>query len=343
MSDIEKKWYRGHLLVWVLSPLALLFYLISALRRCLYALGVKQSVKVDAPVIVVGNISVGGNGKTPVVLALAEYYKNKGVKVGILSRGYGSKSDFYPRKVSENDEAKHVGDEPRLLAGRSGCDVVIDPNRVRGATYLVEQCESDLIICDDGLQHYALSRDVELIVMDDRLVGSGFLLPMGPLREGKWRLGTVDAIIHNSSVMPQLSQPCAAQFLMSLEPGNLINVKDRQRQISSDSFRDSPVSALAGIGSPQRFFSQLENLGLKLNSARAFPDHHDFTVDDIPTETVIMTEKDAVKVSAFAHKDCWFLPVTANIDNQFFNLITNKLLNCGLTVQSNEKENENGI
>jgi tetraacyldisaccharide 4'-kinase len=337
------KWYRGHPLVWLLAPLTLLFYCVSAVRRLLFKIGVKKAERVNAPVIVVGNISVGGNGKTPVVLALAEYYTRNGIKVGILSRGYGGNSSFYPRSVNENDSAQEVGDEPRLLASRSGCHVVIDPKRARGARYLVEELGCQLIICDDGLQHYALHRDVELVVMDDRLVGSGFLLPMGPLREGKWRLANVDAIVHNSDVIPRFNHPVSQQFSMSLQPGELINIKNKKQQVSVASFREKPVSALAGIGSPQRFFNQLKAMGLNLVASLPFPDHYHFSRDDIPDGTVIMTEKDAVKVASYAHDDCWFLPVSACIDSAFFDVINNKLATTGLVIDSSEKEEENGV
>ncbi|WP_420935957.1 tetraacyldisaccharide 4'-kinase [Alteromonas sp. A081] len=343
MSDWVKKWYSGHPLVWLLAPLTLLFYCVSSFRRLLFKLGVKKAVKVNAPVIVVGNISVGGNGKTPVVLALAEYYTRNGIKVGILSRGYGGNSSFYPRKVNENDNAEEVGDEPRLLASRSGCTVVIDPVRARGAGYLVEELGCQLIICDDGLQHYALHRDVELVVMDDREVGSGFLLPMGPLREGKWRLANVDAIVHNSDVVPHFEYPVSRQFSMSLQPGKLINIRDRGRQVSVESLREKPVTALAGIGSPQRFFNQLKAIGVNLIASLPFPDHYHFTRDDIPDGTVVMTEKDAVKVASYAHDGCWFLPVSARISDAFFNAIDNKLATTGLVIKSSEKEKEDGV
>ena len=150
------KWYFGHPFVWLLSPFALLFYFISAIRRLLFKIGIKKVFKANAPVIVVGNISVGGNGKTPVVLALADYYQKQGIKVGILSRGYGAKSPEYPRLVKGEDDASEVGDEPRLLTIRSQCDVVIDPVRARGAAFLSDELHCDLIICDDGLQHLSL-------------------------------------------------------------------------------------------------------------------------------------------------------------------------------------------
>ncbi|WP_394220373.1 tetraacyldisaccharide 4'-kinase [Alteromonas gracilis] len=338
IKTLHDKWYFGHALVWLLSPFALLFYFVSAIRRLLFKLGIKNTFKANVPVIVVGNISVGGNGKTPVVLALAEYYQKQGIKVGILSRGYGAKSPIYPRLVKADDAASEVGDEPRLLAIRSQCDVVIDPVRARGAAYLSDELQCQLIICDDGLQHYALHRDIELVVMDDRKVGSGFLLPMGPLREGQWRLGKVDALIHNSRSMPTFETPVAPQFLMTLVPGDFTSVSNRVRTNTLEEIRKVPCSAIAGIGSPQRFFSQLKEMGIQLSQAIPLADHNAIAPSDLPSNRVLMTEKDAVKIASFAHEDCWFLPVTAHLAPDFFNLINVKLAKAGLTIHQSGQE-----
>ena len=325
-------------MVWLLAPLALLFYFVSAIRRLMFNMGIKKVFRANVPVVVVGNISVGGNGKTPVVLALAEYYQSQGIKVGILSRGYGAKSPTYPRLVNGEDDASEVGDEPRLLAIRSQCDVVIDPMRARGAAYLSDELHCDLIICDDGLQHYTLHRDVEVVVMDDRKVGSGYLLPMGPLREGQWRLSTVDALVHNSRSMPTFGNAVAPQYLMTLVAGDFTSVSNRVKTSPLEEIQKKPCSAIAGIGSPQRFFSQLEEMGIKLSSTTPLTDHHAFSPSDIPSGRVLMTEKDAVKAASFAHDDCWFLPVTAHLAPDFFNLVNVKLANAGLKIHQNGQE-----
>ena len=335
-QTVHDKWYNGHALVWLLAPLALLFFFLSGVRRLLFKSGIKKRFKASVPVIVVGNISVGGNGKTPVVLALAEYYKSRGLKVGILSRGYGAKSPQYPRVVTHNDPANEVGDEPRLLAGRSGCIVVIDPVRSRGAAMLQNECGCDLIICDDGLQHYALHRDVELVVMDERLVGSGYLLPMGPLREGQWRLAKVDAIVHNARTLPSFDQSVSPQFLMSLEPSDFVNVADSDKTATTYEISTQTCKAMAGIGDPQRFFNQLKAMGITLNEERALADHFAFSSSDIPSGRVLMTEKDAVKARAFAHEDCWYLPVTARLSPDFYQLVDAKLLRAGLALDNNQ-------
>ena len=343
-KTLHDNWYFGHGLVWLLAPFALLFYFVSAIRRLLFKVGVKKVFKAEVPVIVVGNISVGGNGKTPVVLALADYYQSHGIKVGILSRGYGAKSAVYPRRVNGDDNAAEVGDEPRLLAIRSQCDVVIDPNRARGAAYLTEELQCELIICDDGLQHYALHRDIELVVMDDRKVGSGYLLPMGPLREGQWRLSTVDALIHNSRSMPTFDHAVAPQFLMTLVPGDFTSVSNRAKTCTVEEIRKQvPCSAIAGIGSPQRFFNQLRDMQITLSHTQPLADHHAMTPSDIPQGTVLMTEKDAVKAASFAHEACWFLPVSAHLAPDFFNLIDVKLAKAGLMLNKTDRNNNNGI
>ncbi len=320
MSRLTQRWYQGHLLFWLLWPLSVLFVCMSAARRLAFRLGLKASTYVDAKVIVVGNLSVGGNGKTPTVIALAMHYHQQGRKVGILSRGYGGSNLNFPRQVLPGDPATEVGDEPLLMATRTGLPVVIDPKRGRGAQYLVRELQCDVIICDDGLQHYALARDAEVVVMDERGVGSGHLLPMGPLREGRWRLNHVDAVIHNTTSREpvRIAGVDVLQVNMQLTPGNAVNVKHPRDEVALTHWQAGPVTAVAGIGNPQRFFRQLESLGLSLKACKSFNDHHQFSPQDIPRGTVMMTEKDAVKVTSMAHDDCWFLPVTASLPDALY-------------------------
>lgn len=325
MSPTLKAWYNGHPFCFLLFPLTVVFWLLSATRRFLYKVGVFTRVKVKAKVVVVGNISVGGNGKTPVVLALAEHFHSRGLNVGILSRGYGGKAAHYPCEVTEQSLASEVGDEPRLLAARSGATVVVDPNRGRGAQYLSEDKGCDIIICDDGLQHYRLHRDVEVVVMDDRKLGSGLLLPMGPLREGKWRLATVDAIVHNVDGEVETMTLSTPQYPMTLHPSDFVKVNDASVTTTSSTFAKTKTVAIAGIGNPERFFNTLRTLGLSPYKTIPFADHHHFEASDLPNECVLMTQKDAVKVASFAHDDCWYLPVTAKLPDQLYAQIANKL------------------
>lgn len=320
MTKLEKAWYQGNIALWLLLPFSLLFWLLSSCRRWCYKLGIKSSHKVDAPVIIVGNISVGGNGKTPLVLRLADWLKQQGYRPGILSRGYGGKAPQYPYTVTADSTAQEVGDEPVLIKQRLDCPLVVDPNRVRGAQYLIEQHKCNIIICDDGLQHYRLQRDMEIVVMDgQRRLGNGFLLPMGPLREGKWRLQQADFVVVNGGSTE------AGQVLMSLEPGHLVNVKYPNNSRSVNDFKHQPVTAAAGIGNPERFFELLRSKQLKVQQTLSFVDHHMFQPGDLPDSTVLMTEKDAVKCKAFAADDWWYLPVTAKLSEQFRHDLLQKL------------------
>jgi tetraacyldisaccharide 4'-kinase len=276
-----------------------------------FTLKIKSSSKIPVPVIVVGNISVGGNGKTPLVVYLANRLKQEGYRPGVLSRGYGGKNAIYPQSVDNASTADVVGDEPVLMRQNINCPLMVDPIRVRGAKSLVEKHNCDVIICDDGLQHYALQRDIEIVVVDGkRGTGTNLLLPAGPLREGKWRLDTADFVVLNGGKVTN------GDHLMSLESGRLVNIKQRNRSMSIYDIK-TPVIAAAGIGNPQRFFDLLEQKQVKLKNCLSFVDHHHFTEQDLPKEMVLMTEKDAVKCTEFAHDDWWYLPVNAKLTQQF--------------------------
>lgn len=324
-------WYRHKLRWWLicLYPLSVMFAGISALRRWLYRQRLLDSDHPGVCCIVVGNISVGGNGKTPVVIALATHFQAKGYRPGILSRGYGGSCKQFPYAVTVDDSADVVGDEPLLMKLRTNVPVVIDPRRSRGAQHLVDRYNCDLILCDDGLQHYALRRDIELIVMDDRQLGNGHLLPMGPLREGAWRLATVDAIVHNGEgpFLPEQWVSMQQQHRMRLIPGVPTSIKDG-RSLSNASELSSAytrLEALAGIGNPQRFFDTLDALGVSTTKRHTFNDHHKFVRTDIPMSPVIMTEKDAVKVKAFAHPDAWYLPVSAALPQALYDKLDQRV------------------
>jgi len=305
--SIEQAWYKKPSFILLLTPFSALFGLISALRRLLYSLGIKSSTRGKTPVIVVGNISVGGSGKTPVVIWLAQYLQNKGHKVGVVSRGYGGKAPHYPYLVNSNSSALESGDEPLLIYQRLNIPVVVSPNRVQAIKLLEEQGNIDFILSDDGLQHYAMARDIELVVIDgQRRFGNGWLMPVGPLREPISRLKSADILICNGGLA------ALNEVQMQLEPGLLVNIKTGEKRALQ---KNESVVALAGIGSPARFFATLSHMGANIVSQHAFKDHQAFTQSDfdglLGSHPLIMTEKDAVKCASFVDERCWFLPVNA--------------------------------
>lgn len=320
MSLIEKVWFKrtlGYRLIsLIFVPFMLLFWILSTIRKLTYQWNIKNSIAVEAPVIIVGNISVGGNGKTPLVVTIVEWLIEAGYKPGVLSRGYGGKT-IYPASVDDNSQAAQVGDEPMLMKHRLSCPIVVDPIRPRGAKFLVEQHQCNVIVCDDGLQHYRLKRDIEIAVVDGvRLYGNGCLLPMGPLRETRGRLGSVDFVVFNGKPNNQRLLQSKNHFFMDLVPTDLVNLADSNLKKPLTAITNDVV-ALAAIGYPQRFFDLLSVKGIKLKKTLSFVDHHQFSEQDIPQGTILMTEKDAVKCRQFAQPDWWFLPVDAQLSEQF--------------------------
>lgn len=307
----------------VLAPLAGVFWALSAARAALYWVGLLRPVRLPVPVIVIGNITAGGTGKTPLAIWLAQTLLAAGWRPGIVSRGYGGVGG-QQLVLSDSDPAQ-VGDEPLLLARQTGCPVWVGSRRAEaGAALLAAHPEVDVVLCDDGLQHLALARDIEIAVVDGaRGVGNGHRLPWGPLREGVGRLKTVTAVVVNGPLRESLPEGVKA-YVMQLQPGVLHNVCDPLLTRTVADFVMRPIHAVAGIGNPQRFFEQLTGLGLTI-TAHAFPDHHRFVASDLPAETVIMTSKDAVKCASFAHTNCWALAVEAEVDDALIDTILNRL------------------
>lgn len=334
MRLIEKVWFKNHQarywLVPLLMPLTGLFYLISLIRRIGFRTGLLSTFKIDKPVIIVGNISVGGNGKTPIVIHLVEMLKTLGMKPGVISRGYGGNAESYPYLLNGKSTTQQAGDEPILIYQRCNVPVVVGANRVANAQMLIAN-ECNIIISDDGLQHYKLQRDLELVIIDaKRLFGNGLLMPAGPLREGLWRLKQADLVIYNG-IMPSVVHPTGKKnVLMSLMGNQLINIKTGEHLLISEFLKQwSTVNAAAGIGEPQRFFDTLQSLGFNLKQQIGFIDHKDFKPDDfsiIKTDSpLLMTEKDAVKCNNFAQKNWWYLPVSAVFSEQDEKVILNSI------------------
>jgi len=321
----EDIWYGNHWSKWLLAPLSVTFAAITCSRRKLFELGIKASVKPAVPTIVVGNITVGGTGKTPLVVYLCEQLIAAGYKPGIISRGYGSKAPQYPYIVNNDSPVAYSGDEPFMLHKRTQCPLVISPVRTAAAAHLLAHFDVDVIITDDGLQHYAMQRDIELIVIDGkRRLGNGHLLPMGPLREGAWRLKTADFVICNGG------NGLAGEANMRLVAAPLRKVSNNEAaETGVGSGTEVANVAIAGIGNPQRFYNTLEKHDYVIEDHLSFPDHHAFTAADIAQfaagRTVIMTEKDAVKCQSFAQDNWYYLPVNASLDSDFLPLLLLKL------------------
>ena len=307
---VEQQWQGENLLTALLTPLSWLFCSLVAIRRLAYAHGWKASAKLPVPVVVVGNITVGGSGKTPLTAWLAGFLLEQGYAPGIVSRGYGGNSRGAPLRVQADSDPAQAGDEPLLLARRSGCPVAVCRDRVAAARLLLDQDDCDVIIADDGLQHLRLQRDIELVVIDgDRWLWNKKCIPAGPLREKPDKLHEVDFVVVNG---PARSR----HWRMKLEGETLVALTSRARRKPLASLRGERVHAVAGIGNPQRFFHALRDAGLEVIE-HPFPDHYRFSTEDLDFGDelpLIMTEKDAVKCEDFARENWWYLPVTASVD-----------------------------
>ncbi|MHB1948820.1 MAG: tetraacyldisaccharide 4'-kinase [Gammaproteobacteria bacterium] len=320
MQNLERRWYRSSH-DWVtgsLLPLSWVFRSIVSLRRFCYQIKLKKSYHFSAPVIVVGNITVGGTGKTPFVIWLAQWLKTKGYKPGIVSRGVGGKTQRAPRWVQKHADPKFVGDEALLLARKSECPVVIAIDRVAAVKELLAKSDCDIVISDDGLQHYRLGRQIEIAIVDgDRGFGNQAFLPAGPLRESLQRLQEVNFIIEQNSVQKNHEKIVS----MQLQGDQLISLKNHHQKIQIHSLQGQKVHAVAAIGNPQRFFESLRKCGLELIE-HCFPDHYLYQASDFQfndTLPILMTEKDAVKCDEFADERFWFLPVEMQVGAQFEN------------------------
>lgn len=327
MADwLQRQWYRISIWHLVLIPISWVFGLVIILRREAYRIGWLASCKLPIPVIVVGNITVGGTGKTPLVVWLAQQLQAMGFHPGIISRGYGAEHR-QPMPVHADSDARALGDEPVLIAMRTGLPVWVCRDRVASARALRQAHPAcDVIISDDGLQHYRLQRDVEIAVIDgQRLFGNRQLLPAGPLREPPSRLKEVDAIVCNGGFSPADGHV----YDMRLNAGSFRQVRNPARTASASDLEQKTLLAIAGIGHPERFFAQLREMQLVFES-RAFPDHHPYVAEDLQAQgvdAILMTEKDAVKCRGFAQDHWWYLPVDAAIEDGLLRQILPKLRN----------------
>jgi tetraacyldisaccharide 4'-kinase len=315
----------------ILLPVSLLFCLLVKLRHFAYQQHWLTTNHFNLPVIVVGNIYVGGNGKTPFVIWLAEQLKRQGIKPAIVSRGYGaSREGAWPREVLLDGDISRYGDEPYLIKKQTGCPVMIDPVRSRAIQKILQNYNCEVIISDDGLQHYAMSRFIEINITDSkRQYGNRFCLPAGPLREPCSRLQQVDYIVYNRN-QETFTQDIEKdnEYLMSYD-FDLLYSLDGKKSVKLEKFKDQMVHAVAGIGDPPRFFSLLSDQGIGIIE-HSFADHFFYTEKDLvfsDSYPVIMTEKDAVKCTRFNLDNCWYLPIRAQIEGPLSENIVKKLRN----------------
>jgi len=317
---LTRLWYRPRGGPSLLQPLAWVYGAGMRARGCAYGMGWLRVVPSPKPVVVVGNLTVGGTGKTPLTVWLAEQLRDSGLRPGIVTRGYGRReASAQPRFVRAGSRWEEVGDEPLLLSRRTGCPTVVAADRVAAARRLGSE-PIDVILSDDGLQHLRLARVCEIAVIDGaRGFGNGRLLPAGPLREPASRLDRVDLVVLNGSAdHASLAPPGFARpvLRMSLIAGRARRVDGSPAERPIEDFREGPVHAVAGIGHPERFFRELETHGLEVSRV-AFPDHHPFTARDLAfsdDRPILMTEKDAVRCAAFATARMWYVPVSARFD-----------------------------
>jgi tetraacyldisaccharide 4'-kinase len=323
MSFLERAWHKRARWLILLWPVSALFQVLTTIRRAAQQ-SKKRPADLTAPLIVIGNISLGGTGKTPLLIALSQELQKQGFKPGIVSRGCGGHAPSYPLAVNSDSDVSQSGDEAFLIAEKTGCPVYVDPDRSAALQALLFREDVDVVLSDDGLQHYKLYRDLEIVVVDgQRLFSNGFCIPAGPLRESMDRLNEVQHIVVNGEPAREIPELGRASR-MQLEPRTLVNlVSGEKRPFAGAPFNmGNKLQAVSALGNPQRFYALLERLPYQLETF-TFPDHHNFTAADFKQQgidehqPVVMTEKDAVKCRQFAKNNFWYLSVKVNLESQF--------------------------
>jgi tetraacyldisaccharide 4'-kinase len=309
----EKLWYDDRPASLLLIPFSWLLCGTARARRAAYRWGLLRQQAAGAPVIIIGNLTAGGTGKTPLVIWLARYLRQRGWRPGIVSRGYGGHATHWPQQVRPDSDPVVVGDEAVLIARHAGCPMAVAPDRVLAARALVEHHQVNVIVSDDGLQHYRLRRDIEVLVVDGlRRFGNGRCIPAGPLREPLARAAAVDLVVAQGAAQ-------RGEHPMRLQGSRCVNLAMAGRSVALEEFAGKAVHAVAGVAHPQRFFDYLRRKGLRIVE-HVFEDHHAFRAADLEfgdAMPVLMTEKDAVKCERFAAPHHWCLPVEAEMDDAF--------------------------
>jgi tetraacyldisaccharide 4'-kinase len=310
---VEEIWYGRSPLAWPLLPVSWLYRAFTGVRRAAYATGLLGVFDPGVPLVIVGNISVGGTGKTPLVIWLARFFKERGFRPGIVARGSAGAVTKWPQQVRPDSDPFTVGDEAVVMARRTACPVAVYANRPAAVAALLKHADCNLVLSDDGLQHYALGRTLEIAVVDGiRRFGNGHCLPAGPLREPPSRLGSVDMVVTHGLA-------ARGEFPMSYRAEKACSLIDPMAVQALSQFKPREVHAVAGIGHAEQFFAMLRARGFRV-TPHAFPDHHRFVSGDLAFaggETVLMTEKDAVKCEHFAQPSWWYVPIEAELPAVF--------------------------
>ena len=319
-SFVVDSWYKKSLWLYLLTPFSLLFKYLTKRRRRKYIQGKLESYKSDIPIIIVGNLTIGGTGKTPLVAYIAQELSKLGYKPGLVSRGYGG-TFRETLEVTRDTPVKQTGDEAQILS-KLNLPFYIDKNRVRAVKTLANNHDCDVIISDDGLQHYNMNRDIEIVVIDGkRRFGNNLTFPAGPLRESKSRLKSVDFVVNNSGPTKD------NEYLMNISPSKFIHLKSGKSYLIKDWPMHKQVHAVAGLGNPGRFFDLLARLGFEI-TRNSFPDHHNFDEEDLnflDHLPIIMTEKDASKCRSFNNNKIWYLTIEADVSDKFIAEVDLKL------------------
>jgi tetraacyldisaccharide 4'-kinase len=325
-SFLENTWYKRSAWLFLLWPLSLITKFVSSRRRSKFLKDEGYSWKPEIPIIVIGNIVVGGTGKTPLVIWLANKLRDLGFKPGIVSRGYGGSAKKYPLLIEGTTTVQESGDEAQIIFKNTNLPVSVSPNRVQAAKYLIEETDCDVLISDDGMQHYALGRDIEIAVFDGlKGTGNDLCLPAGPLRESLERTSEVDFIISSTQ---ELNHPLINEdYVMTYEPINWVRLLDGESFTAKDWPLTRSINAVAGIGNPLKFYNLLRDLGLD-PIEHSFPDHYQFNEEDLifnDNLPIIMTEKDAVRCKDMTIKNIWYLRVEAKISEELATKIVDKM------------------
>ena len=318
---IDKLWYKKNVIFYILIPLEIFYWALLQTKNILYRIGILKVKKLDVPVIVVGNLTVGGTGKPPLVIEIVRSLLKNGYSPGIICRGYGGKMKNLPHLITKEDRFLLAGDDALLLLEETKCPVVIDSNKIRGCYALLNNERIDTIISDDGLQHPQLARDIEIAVVDGkRRCGNGPLIPAGPLRESAARLNKIDLVVVNggSKMKNEYSMSGTLTYAVRLLDG-------KKKELST--FEQETIDAICGIGNPDRFFDDLNNAGVKVRK-HYYPDHYLYKPEDLckfNSSRLFMTSKDAIKCRQFAQIDWWVIPQSIEIENDFTVALLEKL------------------